>query len=257
MVKKNDILFRIILISLTLIILILLICIVMILFKKKIIELFDDNTNGLNICDGIIYINLENREDRKKLFLEEIGKINLEESKLHKISGVYIPKNGHKGCIQSHILALRMAKMNDWNLICIMEDDMELTLSPDDFNNYINNIFKEIKERNVNWDVLLLSYHNEKFENTEQYKYINKIINSTLGTCYIIKKEYLDKLLHLFEYCQKMMNYDKWGNNNKHEPYSLDQKWNELMVKDNWICSKNKLIIQRNIKSTTNAKGNI
>lgn len=212
----------------------------------------EENKEGLNKCDGIVYINLENREDRKKLFLEEIEKINIDVNKLHKVSGIYIPKNGHKGCIQSHILSLRIAKMNSWNITCIMEDDAKLTIEPKEFNNKVNNIFSELKDKKIDWNVIMLSYANENLDNDENYNTINKIKYGTLGTCYIIKKEYTDKLLQLFEYCQSMMSTEQWGNDDNYEPYALDQKWNELINVDKWYCSKNKLIIQRNIKSTTN-----
>ena len=43
--------------------------------------------------------------------MKELEKLNTDMSKVHKVSGVYMPKNGHKGCIQSHILALNMIKM--------------------------------------------------------------------------------------------------------------------------------------------------
>lgn len=230
------------------------IVIIIVLSKIKYKELFND-TNGLNKCDGILYINLENRTDRKELFLTEIKKINVDESKLHKVAGVYIPKNGHKGCIQSHILALHVARMNNWDTTCIIEDDMELSVSPDEFNNTVNNIFNEINEKQVKWDVILLAYENETHTGNDTYSHFVKINNATTGTFYIVNKQYIPKLLLLFEHCQSMMTYDKWGTDNTHEPYALDQKWNELLQHDNWFSSKTKLAKQRDIKSTTNNRG--
>jgi hypothetical protein len=104
--------------------------IILIILKSNYFEGFEDNKNkliGLNKCDGIVYINLENREDRKKLFLDEIKKIGIDESKLHKVSGVYIPKNGHKGCAHSHYLALLEAKKLKWKNVLILEDDFHFT----------------------------------------------------------------------------------------------------------------------------------
>jgi GR25 family glycosyltransferase involved in LPS biosynthesis len=226
--------------------------------EKKYIEGFEEEEKkGLNKCDGIVYINLENREDRKKLFIEEIEKIGIDKNKVHKVSGVYIPKNGHKGCIQSHILALRIAQMNNWNTTCIMEDDAELTVSPDEFNNKIDEIYKELNDKNINWDVIMLSTANKAIvDNNPNYNTLDKIKFATLGTCYIVKNKYIPKLLSLFEHCQSMMSNDKWGDDDGHEPYALDQKWGELMKQDNWYTSKNNFIKQRNIKSTTNSKGN-
>ena len=45
---------------------------------------------------------------------------------------------------------------------------------------------------------------------------------------------------------------DKWGLG-YHEPYALDQKWNDLIKKDKWIGFKTNLIKQRNISSSINS----
>ena len=227
---------------------------IILIYKIKQTDLFNisNNSNGLNRCDGIIYINLENRTDRKQLFLKEINKLDIDKSKIHKVSGIYVPKNGHKGCIQSHILALRIAKMNNWNMTCIMEDDMELIKPPNEFNKDVNNIFDELNKKNINWDVIMLSVLYKNIDTKQKYETIDRILSGTTGTCYIVKKEYIDKLLSLFEHCQTMMKYNKWGDNDNHEPYALDQKWSELMKKDNWFAPKDNLIKQRNIRSTTN-----
>jgi GR25 family glycosyltransferase involved in LPS biosynthesis len=224
--------------------------------EKKYLEGFEEEEKkGLNKCDGIVYINLENREDRKKLFIEEIEKIDIDKNKLHKVSGVHIPKNGHKGCIQSHILALRIANMNNWNITCIMEDDAELDVTPDEFNNKVDEIYKELNDKNIEWDVIMLSTANkDNANNNPNYNTLDKIKYATLGTCYIIKKEYIPKLISLFEHCQSMMTTEKWGDDDNYEPYALDQKWDELMKQDNWYASKNNLIKQRNIKSSTNSR---
>ena len=92
---------------------------------------------SLDDIDAFIYINLERREDRKKELLAELEKLGIPSSKIFKVSGVYIPDNGHKGCIQSHILALNMAKLNNWRNVMIMEDDAELTVGPKEFKNEI------------------------------------------------------------------------------------------------------------------------
>ena len=52
-----------------------------------------------------------------------------------------------------------------------------------------------------------------------------------------------------------MMSQNKWGKNNAHEPYALDQKWIELQSQDNWFCAKKDLFTQRDSKSTINSRG--
>jgi hypothetical protein len=47
---------------------------------------------GLLNCFDYIYINLENREDRKKIILQEFKKMDVSEENIYKISGINIPK---------------------------------------------------------------------------------------------------------------------------------------------------------------------
>ena len=101
--------------------------------RKTIEHFFNNSKKGIERIDGVIYINLENREDRKKLILDEMELMKIPEDKINKVSGIYIPKNGHKGCVQAHLLALRIAKMNNWSNTLILEDDAKLTCKPDEF----------------------------------------------------------------------------------------------------------------------------
>ena len=160
--------------------------------SNRYFENFFTEQHGINRLDAIIYINLENRADRKDLLLKELETLNTNMSKVHKISGVYIPKNGHKGCIQSHILALNMCKLNNWDRVLILEDDAQLTTSPEIFNNIINKTLdyldtldatkknsthsthstqqtsEDMQINNV-WDVIMLATANKIISNTKTY----------------------------------------------------------------------------------------
>jgi GR25 family glycosyltransferase involved in LPS biosynthesis len=212
------------------------------------INAFIENfTNEYDNIDAFIYINLENREDRKKLLLDEFKKLNIPEEKIRKISGVRIPKNGHKGCIQSHILALQMAKMNNWKTVAIFEDDAELDIEPDVFKNMI----KEAMSVD-NWNMIILhgAYQsikeNKEIEGHPELHYLK---HSTQSTGYIIKDTYYDKLLNLFMHCNDMMSKDNWEKPSSWESHALDQQWNKLVEKDNWIGFKKNLLRQRAISS--------
>ena len=74
--------------------------------------------------------------------------------KVHKVSGIFIHKNGHKGCIQSHILALNMIKLNKWKSTLILEDDTELDIYPEAFNDLLNKTIDTLDSKYSNWDVL-------------------------------------------------------------------------------------------------------
>lgn len=194
---------------------------------------------------GIIYINLENRTDRKELILNEFDKLEIPKNKIYKVTGIPIPKNGHKGCVQAHILALEVAKLNKWQYVAIFEDDAELTVSPSEFKKTVS-----IAMAHQNWNVILLhgAYQKikEKINNTMYYAK-----HSTCSTGYIIKEQYYDTLLELFKDCNMKMSKDKWMEPNW-EANALDQRWNILIEKNKWIAFNKNVITQRNISSNIN-----
>ena len=263
--------------------------------SNRYFENFFTEQHGINRLDAIIYINLENRADRKDLLLKELETLNTNMSKVHKISGVYIPKNGHKGCIQSHILALNMCKLNNWDRVLILEDDAQLTTSPEIFNNIINKTLDyldtldatnkqsthtseqtqttQTKQTQINngWDVIMLATANKIISNTTTYNKtldidipitpeqeketkqtlkLEKITSATTASAYIVKNNYIDKILNLFKVCNNNMQHGKLSSNN-HETYALDQQWFTLQQQDNWFALSQDPIKQREIWSTT------
>ena len=238
-----------------------LVIILVILILRKSWEGFYNDQNGINRLDAIIYINLENRTDRKELFMKELEKLNTNMSKVHKVSGVYIPKNGHKGCVQSHILALNMIKLNNWKLALILEDDAELVMPPDKVNEIINKSLQKLDENHSDWNVFMLGTANKILDtnhndilldiNLEQENLkLEKIKFATTGTAYIIKNTYVDNILNLFNTCNNNMEHGKLTGDN-YEHWALDQKWRDLQNNDKWFCINKDPIQQRNIWSTT------
>lgn len=229
--------------------------------KRKYIENFiNQKPIGTERVDGVVYINLEGRDDRKELITKEMELMKLPSEKINKVSGIYIPKNGHKGCVQAHILALQLAKMNKWNTTFILEDDAELTFSPEDFQKKIDEMFEyfesdDFKKKYTNWDVILLCPTYTKTEDTSNNN-IKILKHGSTSSGYLINNHYIDILLDLFKDCNEKMTYEKWGTNNGHEPNALDQRWLELQKRDNWFTYKDNLIKQRNVWSTINNRGN-
>jgi GR25 family glycosyltransferase involved in LPS biosynthesis len=194
--------------------------------------------NTFDDLDAFIYINLEEKEDRKKLLLAEFNKLGVPNNKIRKISGVRIAKNGHKGCMQSHILALQMAKLNKWDRVAIFEDDARLNVEPAIFVNMVNKAISNNK-----WDMIILHGANQE-EKESIDKDIYYLKHSTQSTGYIIKSSYYDKLLNLFIHCNDMMSKDGWEIPGSWEGHALDQMWNKLVEKDNWIGFKTNLLKQ-------------
>ena len=240
-------------------ILILLALIITYIYRSKItnfIENFQSESSTpksfVDTIDKFVYINLDKREDRKTEILRELELLTIPAEKIQRVAGVYIPKNGHKGCIQSHILAIKLAQMNNWSNVAIFEDDAQMVATPTKTITAINDAIAELPS---DWDVLMLATANKKETNLSEKKHINKLNASTTSSAYIANSKYYDKLIKLFEYSNVMMVPDKWGKDNGHEPYALDQKWMELQDQDNWFCAKKDLFKQRDSKSTINLRG--
>ena len=235
-----------------------------ILILNKSWESFYNEQNGINRLDAIIYINLENRGDRKEVLMKDLEKLNTNMNKVHKVSGVFIPKNGHKGCIQSHILALNMIKLNKWKRVLILEDDAELDISPEAFNDLLNKTIDTLDEKYSNWDVIMLATANKVIDNKIDDMSINvvspdgsikeplkiqKLKTATTSSAYIVKDSYVDNILNLFNTCNDNMVHSKLSGQG-FEFWALDQKWAELQVKDNWFVIDKDPIKQRAIWST-------
>jgi len=263
------------------IVLIILLILIVILIINHNWEGFFSDENGINRLDAIIYINLENRADRKDLLIKELEKLNANMSKVHKISGVYIPKNGHKGCIQSHILALNMIKLNNWKRVLILEDDAELDMSPNTVNEIISKSMDTLDDKHLNWDVIMLATANkviddkflpipipipihittispdtskkesikEVIKEPKELIQIQKLKTATTSSAYIVKNTYVDNIINLFNTCNDNMEPNKLSGD-KFEFWALDQKWAELQIKDNWFVLNKDPIKQREIWST-------
>jgi glycosyl transferase family 25 len=216
-------------------------------------------TNYNNIAlPQILYINLANRTDRKKQILEELEKLKLDntntntKTKIHRIDAVYMPKNGHKGCVQSHIKALKYIKStSSVPYALILEDDFELAVSPDEFKAQITKIITTLEKRQQAWDVIMLATAYATKEPLEGSDDIVRIRKSTTSSAYIIKREYIDILLACFMDCDSHMSADKVKDpKNGFEDYALDQQWAKLQKRDNWFGFKEDLSKQRAIWSS-------
>jgi GR25 family glycosyltransferase involved in LPS biosynthesis len=190
--------------------------------------------------------------------MKELEKLKTNMSKVYKVSGVYIPKNGHKGCIQSHILALNMIKLNKWKRVLILEDDAELVIEPEKINDIINKSLEELDLKHPEWNVIMLATANKILDDKKVTNIpldidninLQKLKMATTASAYIVKDSYVDSILDLFDTCNNNMEHHKLTDNN-FEIWALDQKWSELQIKDNWFCYNKDLVQQRNIWSTT------
>lgn len=179
----------------------------------------------------VLYINLESRPDRDAHIKKELLKIGFTGSRFNAIK----MSNGAIGCSMSHLKCIQMAKENDWDHVCILEDDIEF-LDPDLFKKQLSTFL----QNHTNWDVLLLAGNNML-----PYQPIDetciKVSNCQTTTGYIVQKHYYDTLID--NYKKGIGLYMK--NPDKPHMYSIDRYWFLLQNKDNWYLIVPLSVIQR------------
>ena len=142
--------------------------------------------------------------------------------------------NGHIGCSKSHIQILKEAATQNYEYVCILEDDVSF-LNPQETKDKLNKIMK----KNINWDVIILGGNNNK-----PYQKINedciKVNNCQTTTGYIVKQSYYDTLID--HWTNGLNNLIKTRNSPK---YALDITWKDLQKRDNFLLIIPIDVIQR------------
>lgn len=155
----------------------------------------------------ILYINLNEREDRNNNIKKELYKYNLEGERVEAIKH----KDGYIGCAKSHIKCLDIAIERNYEEIIILEDDFIFLQNPNKLN------------LNINYDIFLLggTIYKSKKENN-----FNRVSDASRTEGYIIKKHYYNILKECFTESVNNLLI-------KHEhKYKLDILWKKLQVKD-------------------------
>lgn len=181
--------------------------------------------------DGIVYINLEHRTDRRTHIEAEISKLCTDQSKIVRINAVKF-SIGIIGCGMSHILALEeFARHPEWNTCLILEDDFTLFNSSLEYNNNrIQHCFSAFPK----WDMIVLSHNPNPgiFKNSPTgTEGIVKVINTYTASAYIVNRNFLDKILSNFKEGLEL----KLGSPKTAE-YCVDVYWNRLHSVANWYA---------------------
>lgn len=185
--------------------------------------------------DKIIYINLENRLERKKEIEEELNKFGLTYERFNAIS---TPNFGTLGCGLSHLSILKMAKDNKWKNILIFEDDFMFLVDREEFEKNINLLFDIYNP--VDFDICMLSYNLQKSEPSIKYSFLNKVLEVQTASGYIVNEKMYDKLIELYEWAMPLLESTK-----QHWVYSNDQIWKKLQPSSKWYSFTTRIGKQR------------
>jgi hypothetical protein len=170
--------------------------------------------------DKFIYINLDHREDRRKLmesFFDK-GKIPLE--KVVRFSAIKRAK-GALGCLESHTEALRMAKQEGWKNVLILEDDLEWLDFESDYPKL------EELTKLPNWDVIMLVGWYWKYE-------FPRVYHASNAGAYLVNSSYYDTLLQNRESCIVKIKKTIGFNFFNKQKFQADTGWKPLQKIHNW-----------------------
>ena len=180
---------------------------------------------------NVMYINLEERKDRRISVENELSKIGV---KTYERFNAVKLKNGALGCSMSHLKCLELSKINNYDYVLICEDDIEF-LDPELFLSQL----KKFLSQNDRWDVVLIAGNN-----MIPYVPIDetciKVYNCQTTTGYIVNKNYYDTLIQNYkEGIQKLL---KDPSNND---YKIDKYWLSLQKQNKWYLIIPLTIVQR------------
>lgn len=194
--------------------------------------------SALNLFDGILYINLLQRKDRKKNILRELKKVSVDPNKVFRIEGLFDELNGSRGCVYSHMRALEVAIHKGWKNVLILEDDCIFIQDLFGINSYIEEFLYAFKN---DWDVFFLGTTVKYFKTTFHNNYF-KVQFSMRAHAYVVNGHYLSKLKQHYASTFSSLQQDLFFISSLHK--ALDRQWVDLQLKDRWYCGKKPIVEQ-------------
>ena len=205
-----------------------------------------------NYVDVIYYINLDNRADRKKEFLDEMRRMQVPNEKIVRISAIQKPGQGDWGCSLSHLITIEKFLDTKHNNCIVFEDDFVFTQDMDQINKMFESTLKKVK----NYDVIMLSANEVDVKPTE-HEYLKKVNDAQTASGYMLNKSFATTLLQNYREGTKLIekSYEGGKSDQLQGPFCVDQYWKRLQPQSNWYMFSPKLGVQR--KSHSDIQGGV
>lgn len=188
--------------------------------------------NSISDIKHAFYINLLSRPDRKDHVEEQLKTIGIKPERFNAIR----MDNGAIGCSMSHLRLLEIAKLNNWEHILIVEDDI-LFLDPEKFKNQFN---KFIELHGNKWEVILFAGNNmPPYEKIDES--CIKVSKCQTTTGYLVNKHFIKAL----EQNVKMGLSNLLNKPNEREKFAIDKFWFVLQSASRWYLITPPTVIQR------------
>lgn len=195
-------------------------------------ENFTVNQDLAKLLPKLYYINLDHRQDRKTQLIRQLKKIDYPEQNIIRINAI-LRDMGSTGCGLSHIKALEtvLNQPHDLNYVLILEDDFTWKYG----SSFTKHILKGALQSNVDWNVILLACNGHSVSYS---KYLNRVKTCQTTSGYLIKLDYIPKLLKIWKSDMEYReNHQVIKNSRLESKTCIDQSWKKLQD-DNWFITK-------------------
>jgi GR25 family glycosyltransferase involved in LPS biosynthesis len=180
--------------------------------------------NPFSRFDGIYYINLSTRPDRKKHLMKEFAKMGITEDMTKRIPGV-VHEIPCVGCSIAHQNALLDCKEKNYKTCLIIEDDFTFKYSKEKTFEILEKFWNDA----IPWDVLMISGNIIKTTQTK-HDYLHKVTNAQCTSGYAVNAAFLPKLLDNIT-----AGIDgSIKKNKRNRELCIDIYWKKLQPSSNW-----------------------
>jgi glycosyl transferase family 25 len=185
----------------------------------------------MNHIDKVVYINLAKRQDRRTHIESLLSEYGISADRFEAIEH----SHGLYGCGLSHLAVLKMAKDYEWKNVLILEDDILINKSPEEFRQDLSRFFEEGP---AEFDVCMLDINLQRSEPAEQ-DWLLRVRYAHCAGAYIVNAHYYQTLIDLYEWALPLL-----LQTGMHWVYANDAVWGRLQEADRWFTFKSQLCRQ-------------
>ena len=177
--------------------------------------------------ENVVYINLDERVDRKAHVQRELLKV-FPASKIERFAAIKREDHGGIGCTMSHIAVLEMAKAAAWKNVLVIEDDFTWV----NFEKAAPVLESLLKKQT---DVVVLG---ATFIRADEATC--RLSSCQTTTAYLVYQGYYDTILANFKEGLELFETTR-----EYGTYALDQYWKRLHETANWYIVRPSIAAQR------------
>jgi hypothetical protein len=194
-----------------------------------------------DLVDGLIFINLEDREDRRKVLMNELRRMKVPVNMIYRLVATPDERCGHLGCAKSHLEALAVAREKGWKRFIILEDDFRFNVNRQQFLYTLDRFYKYRSQVPSDSDkegcvFMLAHYYLIEDFSSPLPTLIRRVLQGTTTAGYLVCDEtgdgMIQKLLDVFNQAKERMTIELNGFLSKY-PHAkmtetqnaIDQQW--------------------------------